>query len=235
MALAQRVFKLLSHLLIWGFVASLALVFCFRFLPVPITPLMVFRSVEHHVSGLHYPTHQQWVGQDRISSHLKKAAVVAEDFNFYQHDGFDWEAIQKAREWNKKNKRLKGASTITQQTAKNLFLWPQRSWIRKGLEAYFTVLIEALWPKERILEVYLNIVEFGPGIYGAEAAAQTYFKKPAIKLTPAEAARLIAVLPNPRKFKANSPSSYVLRRQNRIMQRMWGFKVTQLFTKEVVR
>ena len=147
-----------------------------------------------------------------------------------QHYGFDWQAIQRAVSHNERNTRTRGASTLTQQTAKNLFLWSGRSWLRKGLEAYFTVLMEAFWSKRRILETYLNIVEFGDGIYGVEAAAQKYFSKPAAKLNSEEAALLAAVLPNPHRFKVAAPSSYVRERQQWILQQM-----SQLGTSSVVK
>ncbi len=155
---------------------------------------------------------------DDISPRLERAVIGAEDQNFCTHHGFDWASINKAMEDHKRhpNKPMRGASTISQQTARTLFLVPMRSWIRKGLEAWFTVLIEALWPKQRILEVYLNIAEFGRGVYGAEAAAQAFFRKPAARLTRAEAARLAAVLPSPRQRRADAPSRYVLRRQQEI-------------------
>ena len=148
------------------------------------------------------------------------AVVAAEDQNFSSHHGFDWDAIQRAMDYDENGNRLRGASTLTQQTAKNLFLWPDRNWLRKGFEAYFTVLLEALWGKRRILETYLNIVEFGEGIYGVEAASQRYFHKSAVRLTPEDAALLAAVLPNPHRLKANAPSAYVRERQQWILRQM---------------
>jgi monofunctional biosynthetic peptidoglycan transglycosylase len=143
--------------------------------------------------------------------------IRAEDAKFYIHHGFDFEAIQAAMKYNKTHKKQKGASTISQQTAKNVFLWPSRSWLRKGMEVYFTVLIEALWSKDRILEVYLNVIELGPGVYGVEAASKKYFHKKAKNLSNREGALMAAVLPNPIKFKISRPSAYVLRRQRKIM------------------
>jgi len=163
------------------------------------------------------PVQYQWVPASQIPDTLRAAVIAAEDQKFYTHWGFDFIAIAEALEHNEKSRKKRGASTITQQTAKNLFLWPSRSWLRKGLEVTFTLLLEALWPKERILEVYLNIAEFGPGIYGAEAAARTFFDKPARELSPAESARLAAVLPNPRKWKARSPGPYVQSRVDWIL------------------
>jgi monofunctional biosynthetic peptidoglycan transglycosylase len=148
---------------------------------------------------------------------MQQSVIKAEDYKFYQHNGFDFEAIEKAMQYNKTHKKKKGASTISQQTAKNVFLWPSRSWIRKGMEAYFTVLIETLWPKERILEVYLNVIEQGKGVYGVEASAQKFFKKPAAKLNSSQAALMAAVLPNPIRFRIDKPSRYISRRQRRIM------------------
>lgn len=154
-----------------------------------------------------------WVAMDKISQNLQLAVICSEDQNFLSHNGFDVDAIEKAIEYNKKGKRLRGGSTISQQTAKNVFLWPKRSWIRKGLEVYFTFLIELIWSKERIMEAYLNSIEMGPGIYGAEAAAQYWFKKPAARLTAYEAAAIAAILPNPLKYKANPPTAYIVNRK----------------------
>lgn len=164
------------------------------------------------------PVSYIWVPREQIPEALRRAVVAAEDQKFWTHWGFDFYAIAEALEHNEKNqKKKRGASTITQQTAKNLFLWPSRSWVRKGLEVSFTLLLEGLWPKERILEVYLNVAEFGPGIYGAEAAAQKFFDKPAAKLSAAECAQLAAVLPNPRKWRADRPGPYVQSRVDRIL------------------
>lgn len=154
------------------------------------------------------------------------AVIAAEDARFLEHHGFDFEAIDKAIRYNSKStRRIRGGSTITQQVAKNVFLWPSRSWVRKGVEVYFTGLIELMWSKRRILEVYLNVIELGDGVYGAEAAARTYFKKPAAKLNSSEAALLAAVLPNPRRFQVQKPSSYVRFRQMMIQRRMSAVEV----------
>ena len=163
------------------------------------------------------PVAYTWVPRQQIPDALRRAVVAAEDQKFWTHWGFDFYAIAEALEHNEKNKKKRGASTITQQTAKNLFLWPSRSWLRKGLEVSFTLLLEGLWPKERILEVYLNVAEFGPGVYGAEAAAQKFFDKPAAKMTAAECAQLAAVLPNPRKWRADRPGPYVQSRVDWIL------------------
>jgi monofunctional glycosyltransferase len=162
----------------------------------------------------------EWRDYSRISRQLALAVVASEDQRFPEHDGFDFKQIQKALDDAERGRRARGASTITQQVAKNLFLWNGRSWVRKGFEAWFTLLIEWLWPKQRILEVYLNIAEFGRGVYGAEAAAATFYHKPAAQLSRAEAARLAAVLPNPMRMHAERPSRYVLLRQARIERQM---------------
>jgi monofunctional biosynthetic peptidoglycan transglycosylase len=166
------------------------------------------------------PVHYDWVPWSRIAPAAALAVVASEDQKFPEHWGFDFEAIDKAIDHNEKSKRVHGASTISQQTAKNLFLWSGRSYIRKGLEVGFTLLLEGLWPKRRILEVYLNIAEFGPGIYGVEAASQRYFNKSASRLSRHEAALLAAVLPNPERLKIEHPSDYVLGRANDIEQQM---------------
>ncbi len=202
-------------------VVSLAAVLVYRVVPVPITPLMVIRSAESLITTdkKFVGIKKDWVPLTEIHKSMQRAVIKAEDYRFYEHSGFDWEAIEKAMKYNKTHKRKKGASTISQQTAKNVFLWPSRSWLRKGLEAYFTVLIELFWPKDRILEVYLNVIELGEGVYGVEAASQKFFKKKAAQLNNSQASLLAAVLPNPRRFKVDRPSTYVLRRQAKIMSR----------------
>jgi monofunctional glycosyltransferase len=199
---------------------NLVLVLVFRFVPVPASGLMVQRRVEAWSSGKPYQSRHRWVPLEDISPSLGVAVIAAEDQNFPDHFGFDWQAIEKAVQHNEHSRRKRGASTVSQQTAKNLFLWNSRSWTRKGLEAWFTLLIEMGWSKKRILEVYLNIVEFGDGVYGAEAAARTYFGKSAKRLTASESALLAAVLPNPRKFRVNAPSEYIRGRQAWILGQM---------------
>jgi monofunctional biosynthetic peptidoglycan transglycosylase len=184
---------------------------------------MFIRNIEQWSQGKPATLTHQWVSMDNISPNLAKAVVVSEDQKFSEHFGFDMEAMEKAYEGNKKGKKIKGGSTITQQTAKNVFLWPQRSYIRKGFELYFTFLIEVIWSKERILEVYLNSIEMGDGVYGAEAAAQHWFRKSAKKLSTYEAASIAAILPNPRKYKAVRSSNYVERRKNWIVRQMGYF------------
>lgn len=165
-----------------------------------------------------------WVALEKISPKLQLAVVCSEDQNYLRHFGFDWGAIEKAMKFNEQGKKVRGASTISQQTAKNVFLWPGRSYVRKAFEAYFTLLIEICWSKERIMEVYLNSIEMGNGIYGAEAAAQYWFKKPAEKLNKDESAAIAAVLPNPLRYIANPPGAYIQKRKEWIKQQMsfWG-------------
>ena len=161
-----------------------------------------------------------WVPIEEISINVQLAVICSEDQNFLKHHGFDVKAIEKAYENNKKGKRLKGASSISQQTSKNVFLWPQRSWLRKGLETYFTFLIELIWSKERIMEVYLNSIEMGPGIYGVEAASQYWFKKSASSLSIQEAAAIASILPNPIRYKANPATAYIEGRKVWIIKQM---------------
>jgi len=183
----------------------------YRFVPPPVTLLMIERSMQGH--GVDH----RWAPIARIAPAMTRAVIASEDSRFCQHHGFDIAAIEKAVQHNEaKPARMRGGSTISQQTAKNVFLWPERSWVRKGAEAWFTVLIETIWGKRRIMEVYLNTVELGPGLYGVEAAAQRYFGASAATLTPSQAARLAAILPSPLKWKAESPGPYVRRRTGRI-------------------
>lgn len=193
------------------------MVLVYRFVPIPYTPLMFWKSAASIFSEKKIGIEKKWVPIEDISKTVQRSVIRAEDAKFYQHYGFDFEAIEKALKYNKTHKKQKGASTISQQTAKNVFLWPSRNWLRKGLEVYFTVLIETFWSKERILESYLNVIELGPGVYGVEAASQKYFKKKAKNLTSAQGALIAAVLPNPIKFKIDRPSAYIVRRQHKIM------------------
>ena len=183
---------------------------------------MLIRLVGQAYNGQTIKLKKEWISLDEMSTSLPQAVVAAEDNMFIEHSGFDFEAIQKAKEYNqkKKGKKVRGASTISQQTAKNVFLWPQRSWIRKGLEVYFTVLIEFIWGKKRIMEVYLNVIETGKGIYGVEAASQQYFGKSAGKITRSQAALIAAILPNPLKWNPASPTEYLLGRQQWILWNM---------------
>ncbi|MDD7886064.1 monofunctional biosynthetic peptidoglycan transglycosylase [Flavivirga sp. 57AJ16] len=216
----KRFFKFIFKTILWFIIASIGLVFLYKWVPVPVTPLMVIRHFENSDAIKKTFWKHDWVSIDAISKNLQLAVICSEDQNFLTHNGFDIKAIEKAYRDNKKGKRLKGASTITQQTAKNVFLWPQRSWFRKGLEAYFAFLIEWIWTKERIIEVYLNSIEMGHGIYGAEAASQYWFKKPASKLSQLEAAAMAAILPNPRVYKANPASNYIQARKTWIVKQM---------------
>ncbi len=193
------------------FVFPMAQVAAFRFLPPPITILMVLRALEGKGLTKH------WRPLNRISPVLAESVIAAEDSGFCSHHGFDFQAMEKAAQANaRRPSKIRGGSTLSQQTAKNVFLWPGRDYVRKGLEAGYTVLIETFWGKRRILETYLNVVEWGPGIYGAEAAAETYFKTSADRLTPDQAARLAAILPSPLKWKAVHPGHYVARRSAKI-------------------
>lgn len=214
----SRAFKLaplLRAVLVWGLILTVALpvglTVVYRFVPPPVTILMIQRVFEG--KGLDY----RWRPLRKISPALVQAAIASEDARFCEHNGFDFEAMKKAWKHNQRRPgRIKGGSTISQQTAKNVFLWPQRSYVRKGLEAYYTVLIETLWGKRRIMEVYLNVAEMGEGTYGAQAAARRYFGVDADDLTRAQAARLVAILPNPLKYRAVKPGPYVARRARRI-------------------
>ena len=201
---------LLSLVLIVGLVGPVMVVLVYRFVPPPITILMVQRTVEGQGFA------RRWRPIDDMSNALPRAVIAAEDAKFCQHHGFDFSAMEKALAHNETSKRIRGGSTISQQTAKNVFLWPDRSYVRKGLEAYFTALIELLWGKKRIMEVYLNSVEWGPGIYGADAAARKNFGVGADKLTPTQSARLAAILPSPLKWRAAAPGPYVRKRSGKI-------------------
>jgi monofunctional biosynthetic peptidoglycan transglycosylase len=215
-----RLWRFIRTLFIVFFVGSISWVIIARFIPVYLTPLMIIRSVEAVIDGEMPHNEKKWVSIDQISPNMIQAVVASEDNLFKTHYGFSFNDIGKAIKHNNRSKRIRGGSTISQQTAKNVFLWPNRSYFRKGLEAYFTVLIELIWSKERIMEVYLNVIETGDGVYGVEAASQKYFDKNAAKLTKSQAALIAASLPNPRKFKIGNPSGYMLRRQAKIKSLM---------------
>lgn len=208
----SRLFRaLVTLVLIFGFIGPVLVTALYRFVPPPLTYLMVERAIE----GRGFD--RRWKSLDEISPALVRAAIAAEDARFCSHHGFDFNAMEKAfRNNEKRPNRIKGGSTISQQTAKNVFLWPDRSYVRKGLEAYFTVLIEVMWGKPRIMEVYLNSIEWGPGVYGAEAAAQRNFGVSAKNLSATQAARLAAILPSPLKWRAAKPGPYVKKRSGRI-------------------
>ena len=222
----SAILKLMLYLL----VITVGWVLLYRFVDPPFTPLMAIRYVED--SSKDGPISKKWKDYKDISDDLALAVIAAEDQNFLKHNGFDVEAIQQAADKNKKRKKVRGASTISQQVAKNAFLWPSRTWLRKGLEAYFTFLIEIFWSKKRILEVYMNVAEMGEGVYGAEAAAQLYFKKPARSLTRGESALLAAILPDPRKMSPAKPSEYVYERQRWIIQQMSNLSSLKLLTED---
>ena len=210
-----QIMRFFWKLIIWFNIISLFFVVLYKFVPVPYTPLMVIRYFENKSAGKDIETKHHWVPLENISKNLQKAVIASEDGRFFEHYGLDFSAMQKAAVGNFKGKKLKGGSTITQQTAKNVFLWQGRSYFRKALEAYYTVLIELIWGKERILEVYLNSIEMGDGIYGAEAATQHWYKKNCKSLTRMQAAGIAAILPNPRRFSPNG-SAYISRKQSRI-------------------
>ncbi|MCE5331048.1 MAG: monofunctional biosynthetic peptidoglycan transglycosylase [Bacteroidales bacterium] len=215
-----RFWRLIRNLIILFFATSIGWVILARFIPVYLTPLMIIRSVEALADGKTPRNSKDWVPIDKISPNMVQAVVASEDNLFLEHHGFSFTDINKAIKHNKRGKRIRGGSTISQQTAKNVFLWPRRSYLRKGLEAYFTVLIELFWSKERIMEVYLNVIETGDGTYGVEAASQRYFGKSAKNLTKSQAALIAACLPNPRRFNAGNPSGYILRRESKIISLM---------------
>jgi len=208
-------------------VTTITWVLLLTFINPPLTYLQVKRAFERTAAGKEWKIDKKWLNYEDLSDNLKRAAIAGEDANFMTHSGFDTKAIQKAFERNQSGKPLRGGSTISQQVAKNVFLWPNRSWLRKGLEAYFTVLIEALWSKKRILEVYLNVIEMGQGVYGAEAAAHYYFHKSAKSLSRKEAALIIAILPSPQKWDAKCPSAYVNRRANSIVRYMGHYSIPE--------
>jgi monofunctional biosynthetic peptidoglycan transglycosylase len=196
------------------------MVLVYKWVPVYITPLMLIRSVEHVFSGEMPRLHKKWVPLDDISKQMPKAVMAGEDQNFMNHSGFDFKAMKRAFEYNKKGKKIRGGSTISQQTAKNVFLWPGRSYVRKAFEAYFTFLMELFWSKERIMEVYLNVIETGDGIYGVEMAAQKYYHKSAKQLSKSESASIAACLPNPIKYKPTSNSTFVNKHKSFILRYM---------------
>lgn len=223
-AKTKPVLRKIQKIILWSclafFAGSFLSVALYRWLPIYATPLVVIRTIEYALQGKWVSVNKDWVSIDEISPHLQKAVIASEDPKFLSHNGFDFEAILKAIDANKRRKIKMGASTISQQTAKNVFLYPSRTYVRKGLEAYFTLLMETLWDKRRILEVYLNVIELGPGIYGAEAAAQYYWKKPASKLSLGEAQLFAAILPNPRRWNPKKPTNFVLRRRNFIRRNL---------------
>lgn len=216
----QKLKTFLWKAMLWFFGISLFLVILFKWVPVPFTPLMVTRALEQKFAEKEMTCSHTWVPLEEISTNMQKAVIASEDGTFLSHYGFDFKAMQKAFQNNERGRRLKGGSTISQQTAKNVFLWQGRSYLRKGLEAYFTVLIEIVWGKERIMEVYLNSIEMGEGVYGVEAASEYWYKTKADNLTKMEAAGIAAILPNPRKYKASNSSAYIQKRKGKIVKTM---------------
>ena len=214
--------KTLKWIVVAFFASTILSVVALRFLPVYFTPLMFIRCYQQVKEGKDLKLSHHWVPLNEISPSLPVAVMASEDAKFLSHHGFDFKAIEHAAKRNKKHpeKRKLGASTISQQTAKNVFLWPGRSWVRKGFEVYFTTLIELMWSKQRIMEVYLNSIEMGDGIYGAEAVAEEHFNTKALDLSKSQCALIAATLPNPRKFSSKHPSSYMLKRQSRILREM---------------
>jgi len=223
----KKIFRLFYKSIFVFVCLSIIWVLAYKWIDVPGTPLMRIRASQS--KGI-IPIRHQWVSIDDISKNLQLAVVCSEDQRFIEHYGFDTKAIKKSIKEHSSGKQLRGASTISQQTAKNVFLWPHRSWIRKGLESYFTFLIETFWSKERILEVYLNSIEMGDHIYGAEAAAKFWFNKTAKNLNNQEAAAIAAILPNPRKYLADPPSTYIQKRKKWIISQMRNYGVLS-FTK----
>jgi len=213
----KKLFKFILKFFLWFIGLTVLWVLLYKFVPVPYTPLMAIRAIE---GSEKYETRHNWVPIEEISPYLQLAVISSEDQTFLSHSGFDRKAIEKAFKNNEKGKKLRGGSTISQQTAKNAFLWPHRSWFRKGMEVYFTFLIETLWTKERILEVYLNSIEMGDGVFGAEAASQYWFHKSAKNLKAENAAAIAAILPSPRRYSANPPGPYVARRTQWVMRQM---------------
>ncbi|MEY4962935.1 MAG: hypothetical protein RLZZ323_254 [Bacteroidota bacterium] len=212
--------RILYKVVVWFLGLSVFSVVFFKFVPVPFTPLMGIRIIENKWDKKPIYFEHDWEPIENISMNLQKAVIASEDGTFLRHHGFDFSAMQKAFQNNANGKKIKGGSTISQQTAKNVFLWQGRSYFRKALEAYFTVLIELIWGKERIMEVYLNSIEMGDGIYGAHAATRYWYGKDASSLTKMEAAGIAAILPNPRKFKASNSSAFINRRKERIVRVM---------------
>jgi len=214
--------RLIVRVFMWSVLAfalvSVAVVLIYRFVPPPGTPLMVLRKFDERYSG---QVRKRWVPLRLISRNVLRAVIASEDAGFCRHNGFDFDAIETALKERRRG-GTRGASTITQQTAKNLFLWPNRNYIRKGLEAWFAILLEVLWPKDRIMEIYLNVAEWGDGIYGIESAARRYFRRPAINLTRRQSAYLAAVLPNARIFSPVSPSRITRTRAESVLRRMDG-------------
>lgn len=217
----RKITNIIKWMVVAFFVTTIFSVIIYKYVPVYVTPLMVIRAVSSSES-----IHHEWISLEKMPKDMVKAVIASEDAHFLSHNGFDFKAIKQAIEHNKKNNKTKrGASTISQQTAKNVFLWPSRSWLRKGLEVYFTVLIELFWDKQRIIEVYLNSIEMGNGIFGIAAVADKHFDKEPEKLTKRQCALIAATLPNPIKFNSAAPSPYMRKRQRVILREMNSVKI----------
>lgn len=216
----RRILSFIKWVLALFFSSSILAVVLYRFVPVPVTPLMVIRCVQQVKSGKTITLHHSWTPLEQMSPHMPVAAMASEDQRFFIHKGIDGEAIEQAMKDNKKRKVPRGGSTISQQTAKNVFLWPNSTWVRKGFETYFTILIELFWSKQRIMEVYLNSIEMGDGIYGLKAVAKEHFGKEPSQLTRSECALIAATLPNPLKRDSKHPTPYLLKRQKQIERQM---------------
>jgi monofunctional glycosyltransferase len=216
-SLPRRIWRFVWKSVMWFFIITILWTLAYRWINPPTTYLQIRESC-NCPEGKTFQ--KKWVDAEEISLYMKLAVVASEDNNFMKHDGFDWGAIEKARKHNEKSKKTRGASTISQQVAKNVFLWPARSWVRKGFEVYFTFLLEFFWPKERVMEVYLNVIEMGPCIFGVEAAATTYFGKHASQLTRDEAALIAGALPNPKKMNPGKPGAYLQKRRAQITRLM---------------
>lgn len=214
--------QLIKWIVVAFFASTILSVVALRWLPVFFTPLMFIRLGQQLQAGQELTLHHHWVSIEQMAPSLPTAVMASEDARFLEHHGFDYKAIEHAAMRNMKHpeKNKMGASTISQQTAKNVFLWPGRSWLRKGFEVYFTTLIELMWPKQRIMEVYLNSIEMGDGIYGADAVAEWHFGTTAAELSAEQCALIAVSLPNPRRFNSASPSTYMLKRQQRILHEM---------------
>jgi len=225
----KKTLRFIFKTLLWFVLLSVVWVFAYKYIPVYYTPLMAIQKFE---SKKTYNLKHQWKNLDEISSELQLAVICSEDQNFMKHNGFDVDAIKKAYSDNLKGEKLKGASTISQQTAKNVFLWPQRSWLRKGFESWFTFLIETFWSKERILEVYLNSIEMGEGVFGAEAASEYWFHTKAKNLSRNQSAAIAAILPNPIRFKASPESNYISKRKKWILLQMKNYGAFTLKEKD---
>lgn len=220
MKILKSIQKWLRGIVIFFFASTILAVVAYRWLPVSVTPLMIIRCMQQVGHGEKIRLRHHWVPLDSISKYMPVAVMASEDQLFMEHHGFDFNAIEQAVKERQAGKRQRGGSTISQQTAKNVFLWPRQSWLRKGLETYFTALIELCWSKQRIMEVYLNSIEMGDGIYGAEAVAQLHFGCKAADLTRANCALIAATLPNPLRYDSANPSAYMLKRQTWIMRQM---------------